>query len=489
MPYQHGISILEKPTAVATPLKSLSTIQVVIGTAPVNLLNNPAGAVNKPILVNTYDEAVAAVGYSDDWDKYTLCQAIYASFKVFGVGPLVLINVLDPAVDKTPLTELTVAITNGTAKVSVLGVLLDDTFIVKDSTGTTTYVKGTDYTVAFDDEGYPVITKVVGGTIPAEETQLKVTGNKIDPSMVTKTDVIGSYTAATNIYKGIECITEVYPMFNLVPGLLLAPGWSQNKDVAVALDAKSALINGSFNAMNIVDLDCDTSKIYSDVITWKGTNGYTGKRQMALWPKIKIDDKIYWYSAVMAALIVYTDIQNKDVPFKSPSNKKITSMSAAVLANGTEVFLDQVQANALNGAGIVTAINMAGWRTWGNNTAVYPDDIDPKDRFIAIRRVFDWWGNNFIVDFFDKVDDPTNYRLIESVVDDENIKANGYQAAGQIAGAKISFNQVDNPIGNITNGQIKFVQSIGAFSPAEIIINELQFDPTMVQAALLGGVK
>ena len=486
MTYNHGISILESPTQASQPLQSLSAVQVVVGTAPVNLLSNPAGAVNKPLLVNTYEEAVAAAGYSDDWDNYTLCQAIDASFKQFGVAPLILINVLDPATHKTAVAEQTVNISNGTAKVNTLGILLDDAFIVKDSTGTTTYVKGTDYTVTFDDDGYPVITRIASGTISAEATQLKVTCNKINPSMVTTSDVVGSYDAVTNTYKGINCITEIYPMFNLIPGLLIAPGWSQNKDVAAALDEISSLINGSFNAMDIVDLDCDTTKIYSNVPAWKNTNGYTGKRQLALWPKVKIDDKVYWYSAVMAALIAYIDTQNNGVPFKSPSNKKLP-IEAAVLEDGSEVFLDQLQANTLNASGIVTAINMAGWRTWGNNTAAYPEDIDPKDRFIAIRRVFDWWGNNFIVDFFDKVDDPTNYRLIESVIDEENIKANGYQAAGQIAGAKISFNQTDNPVSNIQNGQIKFVQSIGAFPPAENIINELQFDPTMVASSLSGG--
>ncbi|WP_297429312.1 phage tail sheath family protein [Clostridium sp.] len=486
MSYLHGISIGEVATPVATPTQSLATITIAIGTAPVNLLDDPSSAVNKPIKVTDYDGAVAAIGNSSDWDKYTLCQVTDAFFKQFAVAPVVLINVLDPAIHKSDSITATVAINNKIATIEVEGILLNNTFIVEDSTGATTYTKGTDYTVEFNDSGYPEITILSTGTILTSETELEVSYTKLDPSKVTEADIIGGYTEATGAYKGIECITKVYPMLNLVPGLLIAPGWSQKKTVEAALKAKNTLINGSFNAQVIIDIDSSAVKVFSKAAEWKSTNGYNDKREIVVWPKIKIDTKTYWYSAILAALIVYVDTQNSDVPFKSPSNKKI-SISSTVLADGTEVFLDQVQANTLNASGIVTAINMSGWRTWGNNTAIYPESTDPKDRWIPIRRVFDWWGNNFIVDFFDKVDDPTNYRLIESIVDEENLKANGYQAAGQIAGAKITFNDSDNSIDSILNGKIVFRQSIGAFSPAENIENILEFDSTMVSNAIFGG--
>lgn len=37
------------------------------------------------------------MGYHDDFAAYTLCESISAAFSVVGTGPLVLINVLDPA--------------------------------------------------------------------------------------------------------------------------------------------------------------------------------------------------------------------------------------------------------------------------------------------------------------------------------------------------------------------------------------------------------
>lgn len=486
MPYEHGITILENPTAVIPPLETDSAVQVIIGTAPVNLAKDITKAVNIPILCYSLQEAIDAVGYSDDWDKYTLCQAIDASFRVFNVAPIILINVLDPATHKESVASASVSVTNGVATIEVFGVLLDDSFIVKDSTETTTYVKGTDYTVAFNSDGYPVITRVATGTIPEAVTELKVSYNKLKPDAVTTTDIIGGYDSATSKYSGMECIKQIYPMFNIVPGQIIAPGWSHKPEVAAALATKCEKINGSFNCISVVDIDCSEADEYSEVPEWKSTNSYTFNRQIIMWPKVKVGDKTYWYSAIMAALIAYTDAQNENVPYKSPSNKTLP-ITAIVLADGSEVYLDQLQANFLNGAGVVTAVNIAGWRTWGNNTGAYPASTDPKDRFISVRRVFDWWGNTFILTYFQKVDDPTNYRLIESVVDSENIRANGFQAKGQIAGAQIEFREQDNPLTDILNGKIQFIQKIGAFPPAVNIVNVLEFDPTMLSSALFGG--
>ena len=96
--YRHGIYVSEQETSMIAPLNGTAGLQVVIRTAPVHLLADPAAAINKPLLVYSKAEAIAAVGYSDDFASFTLCEAISASFAVVNVAPLVLINVLDPDV-------------------------------------------------------------------------------------------------------------------------------------------------------------------------------------------------------------------------------------------------------------------------------------------------------------------------------------------------------------------------------------------------------
>ncbi|MFC4403319.1 phage tail sheath family protein [Gracilibacillus xinjiangensis] len=483
MAYQHGVYIQENPTSIIPPLTANSGVQVVVGKSPIHLTANPSEAVNKPIIAYSWKEAVDNLGYSEDWKSYNLCEVMDWNFKRVGVAPVIFINVLDPKKHTAAGTE-TQAIDNGELTIETKGVLLD-TLAVKSQDGVTSYTKNTDYTVAFNDGGFPVVSVLEDGAM-ATTNELQLEFDVLDPSLVDEADIIGGYDLAIEEYSGMELIGQVYPRLGIVPGLILAPGYSHKIDVATVIDAKSELINGSFNCMNVLDIDSATVTSYQEAPSWKNNNAYTSNRSIVGWPKVKIGENMYWMSTVIAGLTSYTDARNDSVPYVSPSNKPLP-INGTVLADGTEVFLDQTQANFLNGNGIVTAININGWRLWGNNTAAYPSTTDPKDRFIAIRRVFDWWGNTFILTYFQKVDEPSNYRLIESVVDSENIRGNGFQARGQIAGARIEFRQEDNPITNILNGRIQFIQKIAAFPPAENIVNVLEFDPTILENALLGG--
>ena len=95
--YKHGIYTSENPTSLVTPARVDSAVQVVVGTAPIWQLENPSAAVNEPIMALSFSEAVQSIGYSDDYEKYTICQSVDMSFRKYSVSPLIFINVLDPA--------------------------------------------------------------------------------------------------------------------------------------------------------------------------------------------------------------------------------------------------------------------------------------------------------------------------------------------------------------------------------------------------------
>ena len=485
MTYTHGVYIYENPTSVIAPLTADSGVQFIVGTAPVNLLPDPVAAVNVPILVNSFAEAVQKVGYSDNFEKFTVCQSIDASFRVFNVAPLVIVNVLDPAKHTTEVLNEKHPIVNKQVIIEEEGILIQG-LQVKDSSGITTYVLDQDYELSFNSSGHVVVKILEDGDIPDEATELSISYTQLDPSQVTEEDIIGGYDAATGKYTGLENISQVFPRLGIVPGLIVCPGWSHKPAVGIAMSAKCELINGSFNCQAVKDIDTTAAtgaNEYSKVNTWKNNNSYTGKHDIVCWPMVKIADKKYYFSALEAALIAYTDAQNENVPFVSPSNKRFP-ITGTILADGTEVYLDQVQANLLNGQGIVTAININGWRSWGNNTGIYPSSTDVKDRFIPVRRMFDWWGNSFILTYFQKVDNPMNLRLIESIVDSENIRANGYKARYQIADARIEFRADQNPTTDLLNGKIRFNQYLTPYPPAETIENVLEFDPNSLRTAL-----
>ena len=478
MAYLHGVRVQENPTSVAAPVSNESGVPVIFGTAPVNLAADPSNATNKLFLCKTFAEAKAAVGYSDDYDNYTLCQAMDAFFKVFGVGPVVLCNVLDPATHKTEYTE-TLTVTAGQAVSETDGVLLSGLTV---KGGSENLTLDEDYTIEFNNSGRLVITVIKEGV-----ASVTLTGSKLDASAVTEDDIIGAYDSETGKETGVELVRKVYPIFGVAPGLLLAPGWSHIPAVGLALAEKCLDINGIFKCECVVDIDCtaDGATKYSDVAEVKAENAYTSEHMIALWPMVKCAGKIMAYSAVYAAMVAYTDYNNDSVPSLSPSNQ-VLKISAAVLADGTEVNLDIVQANELNAEGIVTALNMGSYKAWGNNTAAYPEVTDPKDRWICCRRFFSWWGNNFIMTYLSKVDNPANYRLIESIVDSENVRGNSLVSQGKCAGIRMVYSKDDNPIESVLDGKIVFKQYLAPYTPAEDILNVLEFDPSMIEAALGG---
>ena len=482
MAYMHGIRIQENPTNVPNPASNETGVPVVFGTAPVNMAVDPAAAVNKLILCNTYAEAVEKLGYSEDYASYTLCQAMDAFFKAFAVGPVVFCNVLDPAnaAHTEAVTNEELTVVNGQAVSTSVGIVLDGLTV---KNGENVLVKDEDYTLAFNADGKLVITVLVAATA------VIINGKKLKPAGVVAADVVGAVNSQTGAVTGIQLVDKVYPTFGQVPSLLLAPGWSHIPTVGLALAEKCEDISGLFRCECIVDIDCGQTnagaKKYTDVATVKTNSGYAHEHMICLWPRVKYAGKSMAFSAIYAAMTCYTDYNNDNVPSLSPSNKALR-ISAAVLADDTEVLLDQPQANELNAVGVVTALNQNGWKSWGNNTAAYPATTDPKDRWIACRRFFSWWGNSFIVTYLDKVDNPANYRLIESIVDSENVRANSLVSTGKCAGLRMQYLKEENPVGDVIDGKIRFNQYLAPYTPAEDILNVLEFDPSMIEAALGG---
>lgn len=551
MAYKHGVYVREQETSLTPPIEGTAGLQVIFGTAPVNMTADPYKVANRPIICNSFAEAVAAVGYSDDFDKYTICQSIDASFRVFNVAPIILVNVLDPSNSKhvRVAEEDFLVLSNGSgiikegkygyqlskdsvyrndkfyyskddsgnfapitnaeagkpvaqntyervriSVVNAFGVLIDKVK-VKSEDGSTTFLKDKDYITSFDSDGYVVITALSTGAIKSGDT-VRVSYSALNPDGVTSEDIIGGVNALTGEVSGLECVNKIFPMFGYTPGLLLAPGWATDANVIAAMEAKCTNINGCFSCNCLVDIGTDaegaaeTPKIaarkYSDTKAAKENLGIDSTMTFACWPCGRIGKKIYAMSALLGALLAYTDASNDDVPNVYPSNKSF-GITGTCLADGTDIIIDQEQANIVNSYGIVTAINMNGYKCWGNNTAAYPSTTDPKDRWIAVRRMFTWWANTLILTYFQKVDDPCNYRLVENIVDSENIRGNSFVARGICAAAKVEFIASENPITSILNGKIVFHIHLSPYVPAEDIEFVLEFDPTAIQSALEGG--
>lgn len=472
MAYRHGVYTSELPTSIVPAVNTTAGLPVIFGTAPLHLAESPADA-NRPMLCYSYDEAAKAFGYSKDWGKYTLCEAVYSQFALYGYGPVVLVNVLDPSKHKESKENQSITLTGGKAVITEPVML--STLKVRALEAGEPLKQDVDYTAEYDDDEELVITALEGGAL-AEKNSAFVSYDALKPDQVTKDDIIGGIDTSTGKSKGLETIDQVFPLFGLVPGIILAPGWSHIPEVAAIMKAKASNINEHFNAMVIADVPADEVTKYTDVSAWKNKNGYTGENEIVCWPMVKMGDKVYHMSTHVLGVIASVDAANEDIPYESPSNKSM-SINGLCLKDGSEVIMGPEQANYLNGQGIVTALNfIGGWKCWGNRTGCYPSNTDAKDAFISIKRMFYWHAQTFIQTYWVKVDKPITKRLIQTVIDSENIRLNGLVAQGMLLGARVEFLESENPTTNLLDGKIKFHTYFTPPAPAREIDNVIEYD-------------
>ena len=472
MAYFHGVRVSEIPTAIITPVQTTAGLPIVFGTAPVHLTENPEEYVNKPVICYEYKEAVAALGYSADWEKYTLCEAMYTEFYLYAVKPIVFVNVLDPKKHKTSVPEKAVPIVNGEATIS--DPVIKSTLVVKDGVGGTKLVEGEDYVAAWNDDGELVITDIAGGA-DSGLAAFGVSYDKVDPSKVTKADLIGGVDSQGNV-TGIELVNSIYTIFSIVPGILAAPGWTHDPEVAAVMKAKALAINTIFRCIALTDVDTAACRKYQDVNAWKNNNSYTGTNQVVCWPCVQMGDHVYHMSTHIMGIIGVMDAANTDIPYQSPSNLSMQA-TGICLKDGTEVSLTLEQANLLNSQGIMTALNfIGGWKSWGNYTGAYPGTTDVKDTFICVRRMFDWQYQTFILTYWQKVDRPLNKRLVRSIVDSEQIRLNGLVSREYLLGAEVQFLEDENPITDLLAGIFRLHIKLTPPVPAQDIEGILEYE-------------
>lgn len=483
MAYKHGVSVSEVATSVLPSVNSPAGIPVVFGTAPIGM--GKAENVNKPVLCYTYAEAVENFGYvppalhAESGLKkfeYSISEFIDCAFSKFGISPVVIINVLDPTTHKAAAktTSVTLDTKTGSAVIAETGILPDS---IELSNASTTYTQGTDFIAAFNEDGEIVLTslKSTDGFKCATGTSLTFTANKTDPSKVDADDIVGG-VSADGVKTGLELVEDIFPLFRLVPGTLIAPGFSGNPTVAATMAAKCEGINGVFKAISIVDIPTATVGQYGECAAWKNNNNIVDPAQIACWPMLRLDDVAYNMSTQLACLMPQVDADNGDVPYVSPSNKNF-QMTGLTLTGGDEVVFGQDVGAYLNSQGVVTALNfIGGWVCWGNRTACYPGNTDVKDAFIPIRRMFNWVGNSLIQTFWQRVDAPLNRRQIDTIVDSANLWLNGLAARQYILGGRVEFREDENPTTDLMDGIARFHVYLTPPSPNRSIEFILEYD-------------
>lgn len=472
--YYHGVSTRQVDTSLSTPVTADCGVAFVVGAAPVHTVGGP---VNEPVMVQNYAEAVSAMGYSDDWEKYPICEMIYSQFKLYSVSPVVFVNILDPTKHKKAVEEKNYPINDGKVLLPLEA--------LKDSVRVTTYTVGKDYDLFYEGENL-ILEVLEGGTIPENTGELTISFDAVNPSAITENEIIGGFDTNTKKSSGLELYDSIFPKYGIVADLVLCPGWSHKSTVAAVMVAKAASINGVFEGKAMIDVDTTEATHYADVPAWKKAQNINNKGQILCWPMVKLGDYMFHLSTQLCGLMASVDGENRGVPYESPSNKNL-KMDACCLADGTPVNLTWPQVEMVSGDwGVVTAVNFmdSGWVAKGNYTACFPGNTDVKDQFIPVSRMFDYIGNTLIRTFWPKQDKPLTPVLRDSILQTCNIWLGGLCGSGYLYGARCELLAEENPLTSLLAGHITLHVYNAPPVPAQRIDFILEYDVSYVEAAL-----
>lgn len=470
MTIQHGIrtTILPTPTV---PVRQIDAgLTVCIGAVPSWQIDGSGDANGLLGPFATLAEFKASCGWSDDYDSYPGCEAADVFFNLYNVGPLLIINPLVPATHGDAVTPAAAPMVAGVLTVTDDNILID-TMVVKSSDGNTTYVRDTDYTVAYTADYDGVVITRKGTGIPTATTSIKPEYTVLDPTEVASSDIVDA----------VAIVDQVFPQKRLLPGQLIAPGWSDTAAVGAAMTAKMNAYNALFGGIALTDVPTGTVTAYANVEAWLSSNSYTDAVQVNCWPLVTLSDITYHLSTHVAALNCQLDADNADIPYNSPSNKAL-SIDGAVLADGTAVDLGPETYTAAE-VPFVTAINFLEWTAWGNRTGAYASSTDPLT-FIPNQRMVQYVRNTLTQTFWPAVDRPVNARLVDSLVDTANQWFNSLVARRALLGGRAEFRADLNTAITLSDGVLTIAYYLGFESPARLIEQIIQLD-TNYYAALL----
>lgn len=474
MPGFYGVRVNEQATAATAPVIAQSGVMA-FGTAPVFQTGGP---VNKIVVATTYEDAVKALGYSEDWGKYTLCEAIYSHFMLYGAAPLLLVNVLDPSQNKTAVAAADKAVSGG--QVVIAEDVIPSSVVVKASASAeSAAVKGTDYDVFFQNE--KCVIEILSGGSLANAATINVAYDKVTFTLSNMaTAVIGGYDVSTGASTGIELADQAYFETKYIPDILIAPGFSDNTGVAAVLCAKAKSLSTVFRSFAVCDLPANAAtSTYTAAVQAKSASGsFQNVKECVCWPKLKLGDRTFHFSTHMAGLMAQLSAQSGGIPSEPPSNKTIQA-DAAVLDSGAEVQLDLTKANHLRGQGVVTSLNFVnGFASWGAFCACAPGNSDPKDMYINTARLVNFIANTVILTFWQYIDRKMNSRLAGRITDELNIWMNGLTNQGHITGGRCVLNSAENPNTDLMAGIVRPHIYVGLPGPVQTIDFIVEYDPS-----------
>lgn len=468
MAYLHGAYGDQQAIGTRVATESQSAV-VLVGTAPVqNLLPDDNGDwnVNKPILVNDISEAKKYFGYSDDWAKYSLCEAMHVFLELAGVGPLVMINVLDPKSTHKSSTVTTKTATPSSGRITIANcedAILDTIVVKTQDTPPVEKVKGTDYTAVYNAAKKSIIIQeLTAGALGS--AALDITYYTVTASTITSTDIIGADDGA-GTHTGLYAIKDVYNLCGVIPAIFMAPGWSEVPAVHATMATLSLKINGHWDAWMFTDIpisDNGTPVTMASAKTWKDANGYTKKNETVSFPMVAgTDGKKYHLSVIRCANFLQLLAENDGIPYHTASNTAAGIVANLWLGASSvgKVFDDQYINENLNKNGICSAAFVGGrWVIWGAHSAEY-DQVNGDNINVSETNymMLFYLSNDFQARRVYDVDQPLSANDIQSITAEEQSRLDALVKIGALTYGVATLDTSEAAKSDMYNGDFLFI--------------------------------
>ncbi len=460
MGYKHGVTGGLGASAVKA-VGSATSLPLYVGTAPIGQIPGFAtkGLVNTPLKLTDMAQAKALLGYSDDWTKFTLCEAVYAHFANAkgNIGPIYVINVLDPATHQSTEKTVNLTFTDGKAVIENADAVILDTVALDGK------VKGTDFDVTYDIGSEKATLYSLGtaltGTIEASYKEMVITS-------ITSSTIVGTVNTDTGSYTGLQAGRLIYPRTGDIINMLAAPGWSEIPAVYAGMTAFVQSLNGHWNGYVFADIPIKEDGTRIDSIsgakTWKNTKAYDSMFSGICWPQWKVGGKIYHLSTHALVEQIRVDNRHNGIPMETMSNELLGSGTPYFGEDSTNQGYDETEANELNAVGIITVSPRGGqWYLWGPHTAGFvagsdgnaAEGVDPLAIFISNIRMQCYITNQFQIDNGPETDGVMPRGLQQQILFEEQNKLDALAAAGALIGSpKVSFLESQNSTASMVNG-------------------------------------
>ncbi|HAU2967578.1 TPA: phage tail sheath family protein [Salmonella enterica subsp. diarizonae] len=456
------------------PVKQVKSAVIgLIGTAP-------AGVVNSHVLISSETDAAQ---YGPELPGFTIPQALRA-IADHGVMSVVVINVLNPSVHISRVVDEVVTPEDG----GKLAHGMVREVVVKNSTGTNTYVAGKDYTL---DAQTGLITRLADGGI-MDTDEMKASYAWLDPTKVTAADIIGS-VGASGRRSGILALDDVFSDLGFDSKILIAPVYGTQTSVTAAL----SVMTDKLGAVAYVDAPVGCS--VQQVLAGRGPKGAinfntSSDRVRLCYPHLKVydpvtnADRLEPLSVRAAALRARVDLD--EGYWVSSSNHEIKGVTGMERPISARIDDATCEANLLNEAGVTTVFNSfgTGIRLWGNRNAAFPASTHITS-FENVRRTADIFNESLRLTSLQYVDQPMSDALIDNILGTAENYARTMSGDGALLGFKVWYDKARNTRSELGSGHLRVSYKITPSVPMEWLTYEAEITDEYVMNLKSGGGK